>query len=318
MSSQKKQGKITIANLVAVVGFVLLLLFTYFGQSYLSGGEIGMDITISLIITGMFAFLLWMMIKAKGAENSLGAWKIVEFTTLGIYVVCIVLSVFFSGITHFFVVNSQKDDIKQCAFNDLAQIDSAFASYENFVEQSISKTAEGIRVAEGREQDDALRHWLENHNDADNYSQIQHNKLVGRTYQTFKSDCEAKSSEIKNAVKNWSVLRIPSRARMIEELGTSVAEELQKMLDGADLPKIDHNEAYTYTMKGSWKDNYTPKTEMTYTFRQALSDTKGFSIIALLIVLLIHTLILFNYVVAYRTSTVKIGREINEDGGRVL
>ena len=76
--ANNNSGKITIANIIAIVGLVLLLVFSFLGHSYLSGGELGWDIIVSLAVTAFTAFLLWFMIKAKGAERDLGTWRIIE------------------------------------------------------------------------------------------------------------------------------------------------------------------------------------------------------------------------------------------------
>lgn len=71
MEKKAKNGKVTIANVIAIVGVVLLMVFTFIGHSFMSGGELGMDIVVSVAITAFIAFLVWFMIKAKGAENEL-------------------------------------------------------------------------------------------------------------------------------------------------------------------------------------------------------------------------------------------------------
>ena len=46
MAKKEKSGKVTVANIVSVLGLMLLAFFTYIGHSYLSGGETGMDILL--------------------------------------------------------------------------------------------------------------------------------------------------------------------------------------------------------------------------------------------------------------------------------
>lgn len=81
MANKQSSGRITIANIIAIVGVVLLLVFSFIGHSYMSGGEMGWDIVISVAITAFTAFLLWFLIKAKGAENQLGKWRKIEYAT---------------------------------------------------------------------------------------------------------------------------------------------------------------------------------------------------------------------------------------------
>ena len=55
-----------------------------------------------------------------------------------------------------------------------------------------------------------------------------------------------------------------------------------------------------------------------FQFKKAMQEAEGFSVTAILVVLLIHFLILFNYIVAYRTSTLGITKNSEEDGGVIL
>ena len=76
MANKQNSKKITIANIVSIVGVVLLLVFTFLGQAYKSGGEITVSLLISIVVAAWISLLLWFMIKAKGAENDLKKWKV--------------------------------------------------------------------------------------------------------------------------------------------------------------------------------------------------------------------------------------------------
>ena len=49
-----------------------------------------------------------------------------------------------------------------------------------------------------------------------------------------------------------------------------------------------------------------------------MTETTGVSVIAAIVALLIHSLVLFNYIMAYRTLTISVGKDAEEDGGRIL
>ena len=57
MANKQQAGRITIANIIAIIGIVLLLVFSFIGHSYMSGGELGFDIVIAVAITSFTAFL---------------------------------------------------------------------------------------------------------------------------------------------------------------------------------------------------------------------------------------------------------------------
>ena len=58
MANRRNANGITIANVITIVGIVLLLVFSFIGHSYMSGGELGWDIIVSVAITAFTAFLL--------------------------------------------------------------------------------------------------------------------------------------------------------------------------------------------------------------------------------------------------------------------
>lgn len=327
MANQQNSGKITIANIVSVVGVVLLLVFTFMGYSYMSGGELGWDILISIGITGFTVFLLWFLIKAKGAENNLPKWKKAEYATLVVYIIFALTTSVFGGIMHFFVVNDNKEDIKKYATLDLNKIDSLFNEYKEFESEAISITGTGLRNATGNGQvcDERLNSFMdENHiahnrESASNFETIQRNNLVGAGFESYYNSFLQQRSEIQNAVNSWSIMLIPSKANLIGKIAESAEKELTNHSKNAKLPTISYSSVVRkYTMGDNQQKEFKIEGGIeSFQFRNAIKEADGFSVTALLIVLLIHTLILFNYIVAYRTSTIGLAN-VEEDGGRVL
>lgn len=327
MANQQNSGKITIANIVSVVGVVLLLVFTFMGYSYMSGGELGWDILISIGITGFTVLLLWFLIKAKGAENNLTKWKKAEYATLVVYIIFALTTSIFGGIMHFFVVNDNKEEIKEYATIDLNKIDSLFNEYKEFESEAISITGTGLRNATGKGQvcDDGLNSFMEtnhiahNRESASNFETIQRNNLVGVGFETYYNSFLQQRSEIQNAVNSWSIMLIPSKANLIGKIAESAEKELTNLSKNAKLPTISYSSVVRkYTMGDNQQKEFKIEGGIeSFQFRNAIKEADGFSITALLIVLLIHTLILFNYIVAYRTSTIGLAN-VEEDGGRIL
>lgn len=324
MANQQKSGKITIANIVSVVGVVLLLVFTFMGYSYMSGGELGWDILISIGITGFTVFLLWFLIKAKGAENNLDKWKMAEFSILAVYVIFALTTSIYGGIMHFFVVNDHKDDIKEYAGQDLAKIESMFNDFKKYEEDAISTTYTGLKNATGRGQvcDADLNTFMEENRiehtrtSADNYERIQTTNLIGK-YESYYEQFKTEKEEIMNVVNSWSIMMIPAKANRIEKIAIAASAELTKISNEAKLPII-LNKSGKYTIEGYQQKVFNVDGGVeSFQFRNAIREADGFSFTALLIVLLIHALILFNYIVAYRTSTLDIN-DSEEDGGRIL
>lgn len=327
MANKQKSGKITIANIIAIVGIVLLLVFSFIGHSYLSGGELGMDIVISVAITAFTVFLLWFLIKAKGAENQLDKWRKIEYATLAVYIIFAIPASLLGGIMHFFVVNDNKAIIKSYAQSDVRKIDQLISEYKEFESQAITKTGTGLRNVTGPNQraDISLNQFMQDNriehdrNSANNFETIQRNNLVGANFETYHNHIRQQEQEFINVVDGWSIMEIPSKTKMIEELAISVEKELTRMSNEAKLPKIEYqNGVYSITESNQCRNFEISGGVENFQFKHALQNTSGFSITALFVVLLIHLLILFNYIVAYRTSTLGIGKNSEEDGGRIL
>ena len=323
MAKKQQAGRITIANIIAIVGIVLLLVFSFLGRSYMSGGELGFDIVIAVAITGFTAFLLWFLIKAKGAENNIDKWKKAELAALVIYIVFAIPASLFGGIMHFFVVNDQKNEIKKYAKTDLNIIDQMFTDYKNFETEALAITGTGLSNAKGTGQlcDETLNSFMQERSistreSAKNYEQIQRNKLIGEGFDSYSKSFRNARNEIQAAVSSWSVMQIPSKAKQIEDLATSASKHLTTLSNEAKLPVIE-NSGSRFTITGYQTKDFSVDTE-NFMFKKKLVDASGFSITALIVVLLIHLLILFNYIVAYRTDKIAVGKYSQSDGGRVL
>lgn len=326
MATKQKTGRITIANIIAIVGLVLLLVFSFLGHAYMSGGELGWDIFISVSITAITALLLWFLIKAKGAENNLDKWKKAEYATLVIYILFAIPASLFGGIMHFFVVNDNKEEIKKYAHEDLQKIDDMFTKYRDYESAAISTTGLGLHNAtmDGAVCDESLNKFMEDnhisHNgeSAKNFENIQKNSLIGSGYETFYNNFTSQKNEIENMVNGWSVMQIPFKAKQIEDLAEAASKELTTLSNNAPLPNIYESESSGRFTIGEKQSKSFSIEEGDFEFRNALKNASGFSMVAIFLVLLIHVLILFNYIVAYRTSTIGIGKDMEEDGGRIL
>lgn len=329
MAKQKNKGKVTIANYIAILGLALLLVFTFIGHSYKSGGEMASDMLAAMGVTAAAALMLWFMIKAKGAENRLRQWRIVERGALVAYIVVIVPLSYFGGVAHFFGVTAGKARYKMLAQSDMARIDSMFATYERFENNAIVQTAAGLSAAVGMGQerggelaDFMLKERISaNRMSVQNFEDRQRMMLLGEPYRIYRDECRRQRDEIMNVVEGWNMLQIPMRARQIEELAQSAAHWLTKRSAGAALPKVDYNTSlHRHNIIASNQTEVFGVEGGTGSlqFRKALAQSDGAGVGALLFLLLVHALILLNYAVAYRTRTLELNRNTVDDGGITL
>ena len=137
-------------------------------------------------------------------------------------------------------------------------------------------------------------------------------------YKTQQEYFLAQKRIIKNVVESWSVMQIPTKAKLIEDLSTKIIGQLNSLRDNGKFPNIGYNaNSGVFTLEGYHE---IPEVKLTQElkFHNQLKSASGFSVTALLVVLGIHLLVLFNYIMAYRTSTIGISKETEDDGGIIL
>lgn len=334
MKNNRKSDKITVANIVSIVGIIIMLLTSFMGHSYKSGGEMGWDILISVSLTSFTALLLWFMIKAKGAENRLDMWKKIEFATLAVYIVFAIPASLYGGIMHFFVVNDShnKEDIRQAALADIKLIEGLINDYKQFETNAITITETGLKGVAGFNQSPATKlaefmsyySILRNDSSIKYFIENQENKLIGDAFRLYEYQCEERSDEIKNIVDSWNLFKISSVSEKIETLAKNVESDLSKRSEEAKLPKIEVNISGKYDITEDNQEKVfkvfpdLPQGAYNFQFEKRLTEASGMGVIHFLIVILIHILILFNYIFAYRTSTLEIRKNTNDGGGATL
>ena len=329
MAQKNKSGKITIANIVAMVGIVLLMVFSFIGFSFKSGGEMGISLLKTFGVTAFTALLLWLLIKAKGAENNLKKWKIAEISILVTYLAFTIATSINGGIMYLFVVNGNKQNIKELAKADLEKIDNLFAAYEEFETAAIANTRQGLTNATQPHQRVAepLRSYLNRNRISAGYVSMhidnQQSLVLGSIYEEMKRQYAVKRELIETCVDDWNTFLIPFEANKIVELAKESEENLTNLSQVADLKLpviVLDTESKKYVMES---ENQSSEFHIeggieSLKFRQALTENEGYSIAAIIVTVLLHFLILFNYIVAYRTKTISVGKNAEDDGGIIL
>ena len=321
MANKNNSGKLTKANIISIVGLVLLFSFTFLGHSFKSGGEMGWDILVSVAITGLAAFSLWFLVKAKGAENQLEKWRIIEKSTLVAYVVVVIPLSFCGGVTNFFVANADKDSYKDKAHNDIAKIDSVFSLYKNYEQNAVLNTGLGLRnsVGKGQIRSSELEAFME-HNSIDtttmsvnNFEERQKGYVLGTQYEQYYKQYKVERDAIINTIDSWNVIKIPSQAKLIEDLAVQTSKWLTERSASVKLPVVKYTQI-SNQVKQSPVDGGIENLE----FRKAIMSAGGMNISSILFLIIVHVLILLNYFVAYRTFTLGLTKNPNNDGGVML
>ncbi len=331
MASNNKKT-VTIANIIAMVGIAALMLFTYLGHAYMSGGETGIDILWAVAIGLGAALILVFLIRAKGAENDLKRWRVIEYSLLGVYFLFAVATTMLGGIYHFFVVNGQKDELKQVAYDDLSRIQTMFETYESNAREAIEITKTGLSnaVAPGEIGDALLQQFMADKGignstgEVNMYIRRQNQALIGPNYRRLRNaflgndSIAGEKADIENTVETWNLLKIHEAATQIPYLTEVYVEALSEMAGNAALPVTQKDwAAGVHTIADDNQQIFVP-VEETPRFENALKEASGFSLLGLVAVLVIDAAILLNYLVAYRTSSLGFNTKLEEDGGILL
>lgn len=327
MANKNSSGKLTKANIISIVGLVLLFSFTFLGHSFKSGGEMGWDILVSVAITGLAAFALWFLVKAKGAENQLEKWRIIELSILVAYVIVVIPLSFCGGVTNFFAANADKDSYKAKAHNDIAKIDSVFSQYENFEKDALEKTLTGLgnSVSMGMSRSSELVTYMEHNSikptrtSVENFVEIQKGNVLGTQYEQYNKQYKAERDAIINTIDSWNVIQIPSQAKLIEDLAVQTSKWLTERSASAKLPLVENkSQAFTIIESNQVKQYQVEGGIENLEFRKAIMSAGGMNITSILFLIIVHVLILLNYFVAYRTFTLGLTKNPNNDGGVTL
>lgn len=311
----KKNDKLSIANWIALLGLVSLCLFTFSGAMYLNGGEIGKSILTALLITAAAAALSALMIKAKSQENEFLLWKIVEGGSLALYVALFIFSSTY--MIHFFVVNEQNELLKQTASQDIEHIKNLFTDYENFEKNAIKSTESSLESCKGViNLSTELKSFTESHSidlstgtsSIYNYCETtMTDKLLGDSYNRYKSDIDKQMSQLKGVIESWNILKVSQAAKGIESIASAVTDYVNKLTsENANLLPIAgrQNSEMTIIIDSQSRTFEVPQIN----FKSSLMKTAGSSALAWVLFSLVNVLILLNYIVTNRSHKVKIGK----------
>lgn len=336
---EKKNGKITLANIIAMLGLVLLIVCLWLGQALKSGELGGMSVLISVGITIAAALLLWLMIKAKGAETNTSKWKIIEFGTLALYLALAVLTAPIA--LNFFSVLSNKDKLQETAQKDIEGIQETIDNFKQDEKRNLEKTCTGLdNVLDAKQNnetpDQGVIDFIKDEDIAGSFSEfsekhiskwkdqkeadinmidlsgLSNKDLDGVEAGEYGSGWEERITTSKNAIRNWQLLKIPSAIGSIQSLSEEVGKTLTTFSKNAPFPIIN-NVGGKYKLGSLQNDAYETKSKV----QDMIKDLSPFTVMGIGAMVLIHLLILFNYFMAYRSQR-KSKKQSENDGGIVL
>ncbi|MCR5679915.1 MAG: hypothetical protein K6G08_06885 [Prevotella sp.] len=328
MSKAKDNNHISLANIISVIGIVLLAAALFLGYFY-SGDNMGISALKALAWTIGFAVLLWFLIKAKSAINELKKWRVVEIITLVVYLALAVLS---SGTAaKFFNIYAANGDLRKAAGDDVEALQQTIKQFKSDANNALSVTLDGMENADGNVLSSELQNFMDEQDlssfDAtsrDFFSEGAggwRNKINDITLdkKSYDKSWENALKECSEQIDGWSVLEIPQAVRSLEDISEEIDVTLNALSKKLPFPEINYNST---TFEYEISKAYSPKEYSTETsFSEKLNAIKPYAPIGIIACVLIHLLILFNYFVAYRSDKIrpaKSSKEANQAAGGIM
>ncbi|MBR1652551.1 MAG: hypothetical protein IJ692_04085 [Alloprevotella sp.] len=309
-------SRITLANFISFgLGLAAFAVFFWLGLHF-TGFELSTSLLCSLGATILFGVLLWFLIRAKGVDRDRKRWRVIEYVTLGVYVVLAALSVW--PMSRFFSVNSQSDEIKALAMEDVRNIEHLMKDFQDQETESLNRTVTGMQTyVSGRRANgpsDEIERFFENpeHKASMNdvgveayrstWSRHINDYILGD--KVFGATWRAAIQEADREIASWNILKVPSSVVVLENLSVEISTTLTEMSESFPFPLIENrkiekpNQARRYGI---------PMVKA----KNAFDNIGNLSASGILISLLIHLVILFNYFIANRSR-----RIVAADAGR--
>lgn len=322
----------SIANLISIVGLVALAFFLYLGFAY-SGTNNGTSVLYSVLISLGMGLILYALLYAKRVENNFEKWRIVEYTLLAFFIVACVAII--PTLCHFINVNKDSATLKSYAIQDLNGIEKALSDFNDQEKANLTQLVTGLEnVSETYDSrsatTDELKRYIANEIVGDKDSKLNKENISSFTekwnnhidnlyhYGEGKNYASSFKNAIdlnRNRVEAWNILEIPQAIEDIDNLNKNICDKLKSISESYPLHKIgkvgsqydivDIHNAYTASVNSIFIEECTKRTGV------------NFSGIALSV--MIFLLIIFNYVVAYRSTKVSVkAGGLTRDGGMIL
>lgn len=300
--SQKKSGSISIANIIALIGLAGLGVITFFGMLlHSTDGKPTGAILGAVAFVAVLAFLLFMSIKAKGAEDNPDKWRYVEWACLALYV--IVAIAFAKPFQRFFYIVGEKDALQTQARQEIQAINTLYLNYDHqqkkFVNDAVEQMQNYIASKQQETIKDDLAEYVNKAGKLDSWQK----KITA----VVKMQKDSTLSEIKSKVEDWNLMQLSSIATDLELKDslawTMLEEKIQEYGEKNNfIPVIGGGGVQPYRLEGLAQFDLGERPQPK--FAQMLRNSDGNTPLGWIIYILLNLLVLLNYVVAPRTMVV--------------
>lgn len=312
--SQKNSGNISIANIIALIGFAGIGVVTFFGMLLHStdGKPAGAILGSIALVVGL-AFLLFMSIKAKSAEDNPDKWRYVEWSCLAIY--AIVALLFASPFQRFFYILGEKDTMQEQARQEIKAIKNLYEKYdyqqEKFLNDAVEQIQNYIASGQQRYRNDDLAEYVDGIG-----SNVVTWKDKASTIVKLTSDKEL--SDIEDKIEGWNIMQLSSIASDLEtkdsDAWTKIENKIKKYeVQNKLIPVIGGGGGHPYVLQGYAKFDLGNRPEAK--FAKMLRESDGNTILGWILYVVLNLFVLLNYAVAQRTIFVGPTNRRGPSGG---
>ena len=322
MAKDKNNG-VSIADIIGLFGLALLMIGTVLGAILKNEGDIAMGVIVGLLIGGV-AFLLLRLLKyAKTVDDNFKTWRVVEYSTLAVYIIFAVASTW-AGVAHFSAVLSQQKVIKQAAKDDLAQIEETIREHNDYYKNAINNHKQSLVNMYERGHSNKKYFFLEvyeylkkikvmdedgdylNKTNIANYIKKEKSSIPN-----FEDILDRVETEFAY-VENWDWMNLAFLPTNLDELYSEIQEHLNKKNDNVYPQFVYDASSEKYLIDKPSRKKFSLKESEVV---EALKNAKGGLGMALVIILLFHIAILWPYFWAYRSHKVNPTAKSGDVGG---
>lgn len=315
--SKSTNGKVTIANVLAMVGLAGIGVISFFGMYLHSkGGAPGVAVICSVALVAGLAFLLVMAIKAKSAEDNQDKWVYVEWGCVAAYV--IVALVCAGPFQRFIYVMSEKAALQEMAEEEIKAIDELYRQYDYQQDKFLTEAKEQFENYKLSAQPA--------HVDMELYKYV--NEVVGADIDGWKKKAadivklpaDQELSDIKSKVEVWNVMQITSLAAQLENKESSTWNSVETKIrtfgeNNRLIPVIRGGGTVPYEFAGYASFDLGEQPEPA--FARKLRSVEGHTVLGWALFVILNLLVLLNYVATLRSGFVG-PRNNRETGGMSL
>ncbi len=312
--SQTNSGNVSIANIIALIGLAGIGVVTFFGMLLHStdGKPAGAILGTIALVIGL-AFLLFMSIKAKGAEDNPDKWRYVEWSCLAAYIIVALL--FASPFQRFFYILGEKDTMQEQARQEIKAIKNLYQEYDYQQKKFLNDAVEQIQNynASGQQKyrKDDLAEYVDGiGSNVDGWA--------AKASAIVKLTPDKQLSDIEDKIEGWNIMQLSSIASDLEakdsDAWTKVENKIKKYEEQNKLiPVIGGGGGHPYVLQGYAKFDLGSQPEAK--FAKMLCKSDGNTILGWILYVVLNLLVLLNYAVAQRSGFVGPGRGKGPSGG---